>query len=71
MPRKITDVEVSLFKHATFMTGGGDDMIERYLNMVEESSGEQIVWWHPPHNSRVEILTNGNVNNILKIMFSE
>lgn len=71
MPRKITDTEVSLFKHVAFMTGGGDVMIERYLNIIEESSGEDVVWWIPPNSSRVEILTNGNVNNILKIMFSE
>lgn len=71
MPRKITDKEVSLFKHVAFMTGGGDVMIERYLNIIEESSGEVVVWWNPPNASRVEILTNGNVNNILKIMFSE
>lgn len=59
------------FKHVVYVSPGSDQMLENFIAMTEQASGQPLIWCYIPEIDRVEVFTSGNVDSVLKVMYSE
>ncbi len=60
-----------VWEHVVFISGGAPHVIERYVDMIEDASGQVLKWRAVPEMNNIEILTRGDVMAVLREMYKE